>query len=174
MGQVIGVGRRCQPEVGDPDIAVDVEQQVRRLDVAMQNALVETRIPGPRPPARRCGPRDRSRFAEDRSGLTPSRNRARSATTGSDSEPSVLAFGDKLLGEPAKAASTWASFPKGRSSAAQVPAARTWRHPRRCFCSRLHHRHSVRTRANSRLRSPGALRDEACSSLPRPAGAVRR
>ncbi len=39
MRQVVGLGRLGQPEVGHPDVAVVVQQQVRRLDVAVQDAL---------------------------------------------------------------------------------------------------------------------------------------
>ena len=39
VGQVVGVGRLGQAEVGDPDVAVSVEQEVGRLDVAMKDAL---------------------------------------------------------------------------------------------------------------------------------------
>ena len=38
--QVVGVRRLGQAEVGDPDVPLGVEQQVGRLDVAVQDALV--------------------------------------------------------------------------------------------------------------------------------------
>ncbi len=39
MGQVVGVGRLGQAEVGHPHVAVVVQKQVRWLDVAVENAL---------------------------------------------------------------------------------------------------------------------------------------
>ena len=38
-GQILGLERLGQPEVGHPDVSLRVQQQVRRLDVAMENAL---------------------------------------------------------------------------------------------------------------------------------------
>jgi hypothetical protein len=39
VGQVLGVGQLGQAEVGDPEGALEVEQQVGGLDVAVENAL---------------------------------------------------------------------------------------------------------------------------------------
>ncbi len=37
--QVLGAGRLGQPEVGHPDVALAIQEQVRRLDVAVEDAL---------------------------------------------------------------------------------------------------------------------------------------
>ena len=39
VGQVLAVARLRQAEVGDPDVALGVEQQVRWLDVAVEDSL---------------------------------------------------------------------------------------------------------------------------------------
>jgi hypothetical protein len=39
MRQVVGFSRLGQPEVGHPDVAAIVQQQVGRLDIAMEDAL---------------------------------------------------------------------------------------------------------------------------------------
>ena len=39
VGHVVGVDGLCQAEVGDPDVAASIQEQVRRLDVAMEDSL---------------------------------------------------------------------------------------------------------------------------------------
>src|SRR5262249_41369187 len=56
IGEVVAIVHRLgEPEVGDPDGALDVQEQVRRLDISMEKALIvgiNERLRGLEPDAR--------------------------------------------------------------------------------------------------------------------------
>ncbi len=62
-GQVLLARRLGQPEIGDPDVAVQVQEQVGRLDVAVQDTLL-VGVLEPAATCARCARRSASKWAD--------------------------------------------------------------------------------------------------------------